>query len=154
MVLFESKDGGILRSGMEIAMISGEKKLFAPPWEVENLLKYFLRWLSRSTAQGVHPFLLAVSCHTIFVQIHPFCNGNGRMARLLMNYVLLRAGYPALIIRTAKKDTIRWGSQSLGRGFNRKSHKVHAWDAWGVICYILLFVGCQGKAWVDQRKRS
>jgi fido (protein-threonine AMPylation protein) len=103
MVLFESKDGGLLRSGMEIAMISGEKKLFAPPWEVENLLMEFVRWISRSTANGVHPFLLAVSCHTIFVRIHPFRDGNGRMARLLMNYVLLRAGYPALIVRNAKK---------------------------------------------------
>merc|ERR1719464_351384 len=84
-------------------MISVNKKLFAPPLEVENLLKNLLQWLSRSTAKGVHPFLLAVSCHTIFVRIHPFRDGNGRMARLLMNYVLLRAGYPALIVLTAKK---------------------------------------------------
>lgn len=104
MMLFESKDGGILRSGVEIAMVSGEKKLFAPPWEVKNLLMEFLSWLSRSAAEGVHPFLLPVSCHTIFVRIHPFCDGNGRMARLLMNYVLLRAGYPALVVRNAKKS--------------------------------------------------
>jgi Fic family protein len=104
MVLLESGDGGILRSGLETAMISGVKALFTPPWAVANLVREFLRWLSQSTrTENVHPFLLAESCHSVFVRIHPFHDGNGRMTRLLMNYVLLRAGYPPLTVLNSKK---------------------------------------------------
>jgi Fic family protein len=102
MVLQESSDGGILRSGEELALINRVKVLFGPPLAVEDLVKQFLEWLAKSNT--MHPFLLAVTCHSIFVRIHPFKDGNGRMARLLMNFVLLRAHYPYLIVLNKKRD--------------------------------------------------
>jgi Fic family protein len=47
---------------------------------------------------GVHPVLRAAELHYNLVAIHPFSDGNGRTARLLMNYHLLRNGYPHTII--------------------------------------------------------
>lgn len=104
MVLYKSEDGGILRSGQELALINGVKVLLAPPTEVKGLVKKFLEWLAESMRSGMHPFLLAVTCHSIFVRIHPFRDGNGRMARLLMNFVLLQAKYPALVVLNSKRN--------------------------------------------------
>jgi Fic family protein len=104
MILYTSDDGGILRSGQELVLISGVKVLLAPPNEVKGLVNQFLEWLAESTRSGMHPFLLAVTCHCIFVRIHPFRNGNGRMARLLMNLVLFRAKYPALVVLNSKRN--------------------------------------------------
>jgi hypothetical protein len=89
LILYNSDDGGVLRSGQELAIISGVKVLLAPPTEVEDLVNQFLKGLAESSRSDMHPFLLAVSCHSVFVRIHSFRDGNGRMARLLMHFVLL-----------------------------------------------------------------
>ncbi len=70
----------------------------APAKNVEKLLKALCRWY------GLHkkkypPLLLAAVMHNEFERIHPFQDGNGRVGRLLLNYVLLRQGYPPLDIR-------------------------------------------------------
>jgi Fic family protein len=51
----------------------------------------------------LHPLLLAATFHLRFVNIHPFDDGNGRMARLLMNLILMQAGYVPVIIHTHSK---------------------------------------------------
>jgi hypothetical protein len=54
--------------------------------------------------KGSHPLILAAVTHHKFTQIHPFDDGNGRVARLWSNYILLKSGYTPLIIRTSKKE--------------------------------------------------
>lgn len=54
----------------------------------------------------MHPTLLAAEAHYRLVTIHPFVDGNGRTARLLMNMILLMQGYPAAIIR--KRDRLSY----------------------------------------------
>src|SRR6185312_10020395 len=49
------------------------------------------------------PFQYAAEFHHRFVSIHPFDDGNGRVARLLTNYILMREGYPPVIIKSADK---------------------------------------------------
>ena len=56
-----------------------------------------------SEATGLHPLELAALAHYKFVYIHPFYDGNGRVSRLLMNLVLLQAGYPPVIINVEDK---------------------------------------------------
>ncbi|MFM2167976.1 MAG: hypothetical protein RIS79_2347 [Verrucomicrobiota bacterium] len=51
----------------------------------------------------MHPVACAAKLHHDFVCIHPFSDGNGRVARLLVNYVLMRSGYLPLIVRTEDK---------------------------------------------------
>jgi len=51
----------------------------------------------------LHPVAFAAKLHHDFVLIHPFDDGNGRVARLLVNYVLMRSGYLPLIVRTEDK---------------------------------------------------
>ena len=50
-----------------------------------------------------HPVELAGIVHYRFERIHPFGDGNGRIGRLLMNYILWHAGYPMLIIEYKKR---------------------------------------------------
>src|SRR3989338_718810 len=65
--------------------------------EVPKLMTRFFDWY-RILNKKLHPFELAALTHLKFVRIHPFRDGNGRMARLLMNFVLLKNSYPLLNI--------------------------------------------------------
>ena len=77
---------------------------FVPPiWvELERLLREFFKWYSgaRKKVDGVE---LAGLVHLRFVTIHPFGDGNGRISRLAMNFVLHRHGYPMLNIRYERR---------------------------------------------------
>lgn len=64
--------------------------------QMENLIKqYKVDW------QGLYPIERAAKLHGEFVKIHPFVDGNGRTARLLLNFELMKTGFPPVII---KKD--------------------------------------------------
>ena len=54
--------------------------------------------------QATHDPIGCVMQHAWFEAIHPFADGNGRLGRLLLNYQLLRAGFPLLIIRSERKN--------------------------------------------------
>lgn len=69
-----------------------------PDWpNIPDLMAVWLKELPEQ-ARKLHPVELAAQVHKDFVFIHPFIDGNGRMARLLMNLVLLQAGYLIVII--------------------------------------------------------
>ena len=51
-----------------------------------------------------HPLIVAIEFHYKFVRIHPFDDGNGRMARLLMNFILMKYDYPPVIVLTQDKE--------------------------------------------------
>ena len=71
------------------------RQAFPSPAEVPALMGDFARWLRGAPMTPETAF----AAHRRFVEIHPFNDGNGRTARLLMNLVLLRAGYPPVAIR-------------------------------------------------------
>ena len=77
--------------------ISGSRFMPPSPIEIDALLGDFLKWYNRNKRK-VNPVELAGLVHLRFVTIHPFTDGNGRMSRLLMNFVLHRNGYPMLNI--------------------------------------------------------
>ncbi len=70
--------------------------------EVPLLMQRFFEWYS-AAKKSLHPFELAALAHLRFVRIHPFRDGNGRMARLLMNLVLLGNAYPLLNLFNSEK---------------------------------------------------
>ncbi len=77
--------------------ISGSRFMPPSPVEVPVLLDGFFRWYAKNKG-GMHPVELAACVHLKLVSIHPFGDGNGRMGRLLMNFVLQRHGFPMLNI--------------------------------------------------------
>jgi len=67
------------------------------PDQIEKLMKEFAQDLVALKVQ-FHPIAYAATIHNKFVTIHPFMDGNGRTARLLMNLLLMKAGYSITII--------------------------------------------------------
>ncbi len=77
--------------------ISGSRFLPPSPIEVYPLTQEFFKWYEKSKNK-LHPVQLAALVHLKFVTIHPFGDGNGRISRLLMNFVLNKCGFPLLDI--------------------------------------------------------
>ncbi len=75
--------------------IAGSNFVPPPSYLVESLLKDFMKWYKKAK---INPVELAALVHLKFVTIHPFSDGNGRISRLLMNFVLHRNRYPMLNI--------------------------------------------------------
>lgn len=78
---------------------------FMPPFpaEVYPLLTDFLKWYQKDK-DNIHPVELAGLIHLRLVTIHPFADGNGRISRLMMNFVLHKYRYPLINIPYEKRD--------------------------------------------------
>jgi len=86
---------GKIRAGQ--VFISGSRYKLPKPADLPEQLATFTEWFQKSEVL-LPPVEFAALVHQKFVFIHPFVDGNGRVARLLMNLALLRAGYPIAII--------------------------------------------------------
>jgi Fic family protein len=79
-------------------MAAGTNYRYPPHYLLSQLMGDFAIWLNSESALRLHPVEYATIAHYRFVSIHPFRDGNGRTARLLMNLLLIRAGYPIVVI--------------------------------------------------------
>jgi Fic family protein len=77
--------------------ISGSQYSVTPPQKVGTEMKKFVDWFNKQETK-LHPVKFAALAHKKFVFIHPFIDGNGRLARLLMNLALLRNEYSIALI--------------------------------------------------------
>ena len=84
--------------------ISGSKVILPNAIKVPKLMFEFVAWLQSD--KKIHPVELSAEAHYQLVSIHPFVDGNGRTARLLMNLILLQHGYPPALIR--KRDRMKY----------------------------------------------
>ena len=114
--------------------ISGSR--FTPPTPVEVwlLIREFFRWYDR-VKTSLHPVELAAAVHLRFVTVHPFTDGNGRVSRLLMNFVLKKHGYPLLDIpygdrrgyyNALERSQVKKSDRVFMEWFVRKYLKEHA----------------------------
>ena len=67
--------------------------------DMDILLKWY-----REHQEKIHPLALAGIVHHKFEKIHPFFDGNGRTGRMLLNIILIQAGYPPLIVRNRHRE--------------------------------------------------
>jgi len=82
--------------------IAGSTVILPNPLKVPNLMNDYIAWLHKQKRSAVD---LAAEAHIRLVSIHPFTDGNGRTARLLMNLMLMQNGYPPAIIRKEDRNT-------------------------------------------------
>ncbi|MEP7166473.1 MAG: Fic family protein [Candidatus Woesebacteria bacterium] len=80
--------------------IAGSTVIMPNAMKVPELMSEYVSWLQKNTD---HLVAVAVDAHFKLVSIHPFVDGNGRTARLLMNLLLMQAGYPPAIIRKEER---------------------------------------------------
>jgi Fic family protein len=78
--------------------ILGSRHKTKPPYRVSSEMGNLV-YLIHHNPEQYNPIELAAIAHHELVRIHPFVDGNGRTARLLCNLILVRKGYPPLIIR-------------------------------------------------------
>ncbi|MXZ87427.1 MAG: Fic family protein [Gemmatimonadetes bacterium] len=81
-------------------MITGSAFKPTAPHDVSREMGELGAWVKSATSTGFEcsPVVLATAAHARFAQIHPFIDGNGRTARILMNLLLMRSGYPIAVI--------------------------------------------------------
>lgn len=84
---------------------TGEIFYYATPEETPIMMKELVEWYNdEADKKQLSPIELAALLHYRYIRIHPFEDGNGRIARLLVNYVLIRNNYPPIIIQSKDKD--------------------------------------------------
>ena len=88
----------------ENVLISGASHIPPKHYEVATLMEHLITEY-RTRWESFHPVVRAMLLHGEFVKIHPFIDGNGRTARLLLNFELIRWGYPPVIIRKEQRAT-------------------------------------------------
>jgi fido (protein-threonine AMPylation protein) len=84
------------------ARLEGSKSLQCPPERIDDEMDALLTTYESLHARDVHPVIVAAWFHCAFSRIQPFQDGNGRMARLLASYILLKAGLFPLTVTQAE----------------------------------------------------
>lgn len=78
-------------------MVTGTEFVFPSPASIDSHMQDLERWIIGSRA-SLHPVEFAALLHLKLVTIHPFIDGNGRTARLLVNLALLQSGYTLAVV--------------------------------------------------------
>lgn len=129
LVLKGIDDANAGRYRQKNVLISGAG--FTPPdfLHVQEHMSLFVHWHQYSS-QHLHPVERAARVHADFVNIHPFVDGNGRTARLLMNLELLQAGYPVVIIPVEERSAYY---ENLDAIAVRGDYKPFVWQLCGLV---------------------
>jgi Fic family protein len=101
----DTKNAGVFRT-VEVR-ISGSKHLPPSPLLLNDLMDGYFEFYELNK-RTMHPVLLAAEMHERLVTIHPFIDGNGRTARLVMNLILLQNGYTLVNIKGNLKNRLKY----------------------------------------------
>ena len=102
----EIKVGEYKTQPNHVKTITGEIFYFAEPHEVKAKMTDLIDWYNEKEKEAtINPIVFATEFHYKFIRIHPFDDGNGRIARILMNFILMKHGYhPAIIKKETKEE--------------------------------------------------
>ena len=83
----------------------GDRFEYASPEETPGLMTELVDWYNAAEKEGrLSPVELAALFHYRYIRIHPFEDGNGRIARLMVNFILCRHDYPMIVVRSRNKS--------------------------------------------------
>jgi Fic family protein len=94
--------GAYKSSPNSVRLKNGQIHDYASPEETPALMQDLFKWYKDN--ENAPPLIKSAVVHHRLTQIHPFDDGNGRVARLWANFILLKAGFTPLIIRTESKE--------------------------------------------------
>lgn len=87
-----------------VKTVTGEVFEYASTEETSALMTDLVQWYNeKEQKQQLTPIELATLFHYRYIRIHPFEDGNGRVSRLLVNYILHRHGYPMIVVKSDDK---------------------------------------------------
>ena len=87
-----------------VLLPDGSIHAYAEPLQVAPEMSRLCQWVD-AIRGTLHPVLVAAIAHYNFVRVHPFDDGNGRGARILMNLMLMQAGYPPVVVANEQRRT-------------------------------------------------
>ena len=109
--------GEYKREPNHVRTSTGRLHRFAEPSDTPSLMAAWTRDFHRDMGRCAYPLpLFLAESHRSFLAIHPFDDGNGRTARLLVNFALLRRRLPPIVIKTEDRDRYIAGLQSADLG--------------------------------------
>ena len=116
--------------GKEIGVVFETTKPFDTPREMEELV----RWVNKSIAENsLHPLLIVAVFIVVFLAIHPFQDGNGRLSRILTTLMLLRVGYvyvPYASLESVVEDNKELYYKALRRTQTTLKTDRPDWEPW------------------------
>lgn len=96
---------------------TGAIHYYSRPEETPAQMGDLMNWYRKEIeAAQLHPVLIASIFHHRFTAIHPFDDGNGRMARLLMNLILMQSHLPPAVLRFEKRDEYIFALEKADQG--------------------------------------
>lgn len=99
----DSENAGVYRKvPVYVKLKNGNIHKFCDPLKIIDEMDAYFDWLFSKKEE--HPVFIAAEAHTRFVGIHPFVDGNGRTARLIMNLILIHYGFPPAIIKMSRRS--------------------------------------------------
>ncbi|MGL4381500.1 MAG: Fic family protein [Vibrio sp.] len=115
----EKYTSGAFRTTDDVAVVDAEGEIVHQPPQhdsIERLLTRVVKWLN-SNDSGVHPVIQAITLHFVIGYVHPFRDGNGRVARALFYWYMFKSGYTGFryiaISALLKKAPIQYGVSYL-----------------------------------------
>ena len=102
LILKEIDNFNAGRYRSENVVISGAQHIPPKHYEINDLMQKLIVEYQNEW-KAFHPVIRATLVHGEFVKIHPFIDGNGRTARLLLNFELMKNGFPPIIIKNAAR---------------------------------------------------
>ncbi len=99
-----------------VLTLTGQVHHYSEPLKVKDDMEALIKWYH--SRKRLHPLELAAIFHYRFVAIHPFSDGNGRMARLLMNLILMKNGFPPCVIQNSSRRKYLEVLESVDRNRN------------------------------------
>ena len=85
-----------------VQLADGTLYKYVDPIHVPEEMEKLIQWTNQNL-ETTHPVITSASAHYNFVRIHPFDDGNGRGARILMNLILIKNGFPPAVIKNEER---------------------------------------------------
>jgi len=85
-----------------VLKVDGSIHFYVEPIKVTEEIQELIKWV-KNEMDNIHPIVLSAIAHYNLVRIHPFDDGNGRGARIIMNLILIKKGFFPVIVKTEKK---------------------------------------------------
>ncbi len=104
VVVEQKLEKGVYKRWPNSVKVGGGTHAYCPPEHVESEMDRLIEWHRRHVMDEVAPEVEAAWLHHRFTQIHPYPDGNGRVARALATLVLIKAGHFPLTIQTEKRQ--------------------------------------------------
>jgi Fic family protein len=114
-LVLENIDDRLGYRKVPIMLLGKPNAKLSKPENVEHDMEKLLEWYEENINK-IHVLELAFKFHAKFEKIHPFCDGNGRVGRLLLNYILMKHGYFPIIIRNTHRNSYIKALEAADRG--------------------------------------